>query len=132
MLHKGISAPLNRSWSTQNSGCFRAAKAIGAYLKSLRETNFLPYDLEFTQHKFSDLLAKSSSVPITNLSQFQCTLYNCTCQNELTYWLTTDFREQVRLISDKRKSFVCLDCIKTEGKSAEDGVCRAKHSKPAL
>jgi len=132
-FHGAMMAPLNKDWVSLSDGCFRAAKAVGAYVKRLRSCGLMPHDLSFSRHKFASLFSSGSHdmmvpSPITT-EDYTCSLYNCRCKADLRQHvpLTDCLRRQVNELREQKDSFVCLDCVKTDGQSKTDGKCRRKH-----
>jgi hypothetical protein len=121
-------APFNHNWATLTTNCFRAAKTVGYYINYLRIVTIMPQDLEFTEHTFCDLMEKVSSLPYISVSLYACGVYNCGCQSETTYNLSSDLQREVKLIEEQQKTLICLDCLKTDMKSKEEGKCRISHS----
>ena len=127
-FYRGMMAPINRDWKTLTQACYGAAKAVGSYLNSLRTLGILAQDLEFTEHKFCDLILNVSQLPYISTSQYQCSQYRCHCEHDSLYSLTSDLKNEVRLIEEQQKTLICLDCVKTDGKSKDQGKCRISHS----
>jgi hypothetical protein len=121
-------APVNWNWHTVAKGCHCAAKAVGNYFHSLCIAMILPHDLEFTEHRFCDLIGKVSNLPSTSVSQYLCSRYACECRKESTHNLSTNLQHEVGLINQRQRTFICLDCLKTDGRSKEEGKCRISHS----
>jgi hypothetical protein len=120
-------APIDWNWHTLTTGCYRTAKAIGSYFNSLRNAAILPHDLEFTEHKFCDLIRKASDLPYISVLQHACSVYNCICKNESSYNLSSKLQHEVWLIKQQCQSFICLDCLKIDGRSKDGGKCRTSH-----
>jgi hypothetical protein len=127
-FHRGIMAPANWNWQTLTNGCCRAAKAVGSYFNSLQAAGILPYDVEFTEHRFCDLIKMVSHLPYISVSQYTCQDYQCECEKEATYNLSSKLQEEVRFIKQQQGTFICLDCLKTEERSKSEGNCRISHS----
>ncbi|ORY01979.1 hypothetical protein BCR34DRAFT_438224, partial [Clohesyomyces aquaticus] len=77
LIHQGLISPLSWKWRTlQHQGCWRAAKAIGQYLAQVQDIlGVLPYDLQFSGHKFDDMLKK-----IRTMANFSIYSISCTCR----------------------------------------------------
>ena len=127
-FHQSIMAPANQNWQTLTKNCYRAAKALGCYFNSLRLAAILPHDLEFTEHRFCDLIKKVSRLPNISISQYPCSVYGCECRNESTSNLSSGLHEEVMFLQLGQKNFICLDCLKTETRSKFEGNCRISHS----
>jgi len=121
-------APVNRNWKTLTEPCYNASKAIGGYFNSLRLAALLPYDLEFTEHRFYDLIEKALKLPKVSISKYSCSDYGCQCKNEPTYNLSRDLQQAARTLNQQCKTFICLDCLKSDGSSKDQGKCRISHS----
>jgi hypothetical protein len=121
-------APANGAWQTLATKCYRAAKAVGSYFNCLQITGILPYDLDFTEHRFCDLIRKASHLAHISVSQYTCPVYNCSCENESNYNLSSKLQEEVRFIKEQQGTFICLDCLKAERGSKYEGNCRISHS----
>jgi hypothetical protein len=121
-------APVNWNWQTLGTGCYCAAKAVGSYLNSLRSATILPHDLEFTEHKFYDLIKKASNLPYISASQHICSSRKCVCGDESSYNLSSKLQVENLRIKQQCESFICLDCLKTDGRSKDGGKCRISHS----
>ena len=126
--HRGIMAPVNWNWQTLTTGCYRAAKAVGGYLNALRSAKLLPHDLEFTEHRFCDLIRKASNLPYISVGQHKCSIYNCHCDGESNYNLSTKLEHEALRIQQQCRTFICLNCLKTEGRSKDEGKCQISHS----
>jgi hypothetical protein len=126
-FHRGITAPANWNWQTLTKNCYRAAKAVGSYFNALRTAEILPYDLDFTEHRFCDLIRKASHLPYISVSQYTCSVYQCGCEKESIYNLSSKLQEEVRFIKQQQGTFICLDCLKTDERSKK-GNCRISHS----
>jgi hypothetical protein len=120
-------APLNHTWKTLTKACFCAAKTVGCYINSLRSVTIMPQDLEFTEHTFCDLMKKALNLPYISASQYTCK-FNCECKDESAYNLSSKLQHEVKLIREQQKTFICLDCLKTDRRSKEEGKCRISHS----
>jgi hypothetical protein len=121
-------APANGNWQTLAKNCYRAAKAVGYYFNSLQITKILPYDLDFTEHRFCDLIRKASQLPHISVSHYTCSVRSCSCDDESTYNLSSKLQEEVRFIKQQQGTFICLDCLKAERGSKYEGNCRISHS----
>jgi hypothetical protein len=127
LFHRGIMAPANWNWQTLTKNCYRAAKAVACYFNSLKLAEILPYDLEFTEHRFCDLIRKASNLPYISVSQYTCPVFGCGCANESSN-LSSKLQQEVGLIKQRKGTFICLDCLKTDRRSKDEGNCRISHS----
>ena len=127
-FHQSIMAPTDRNWQTLTKNCYSTDKALGYYFNSLRLAVILPYDLEFTKHRFSDLITKVSRLPNISISQYTCSRYDCECRDESASDLSSYLHEEVMFLQLAKKNFICLDCLKTETRSKFEGNCRISHS----
>jgi len=127
-VHRGIMSPLGWSWQSLTAGCYRGAKVIGGYLNILKAAKIMPHDIEFTEHRFCDIMASVSSLIPTYISQYPCRSSNCCCNADSNNILSTDLGLEITAIKAQEKTFTCLDCLKTDGRSRSDAKCRISHS----
>jgi hypothetical protein len=111
-FHRATIYPLNLPWRTTTKSCFRGAKAVAAYLESLRSSKLLLYDLEYTEHSFQDLEHTSLSLREVSIADHSCTIYNCECKDDYSEELSTELKAAVLRIHGHSNSFICLDCLK--------------------
>ena len=129
--HMAMMAPLSQaaSWTTIDTGCFYAAKRIGAYIKWLQSAELMPHDLAFSNYSVAELFDKadrgSSTLPATHHS---CASYRCACRVESAEPndapLTKRLERTAVALRGLKESFICLRCIKSDGRSNDDGNCK--------
>jgi hypothetical protein len=122
-------APMSWNWNTLNQECWAAAKAVGHYLSYLRnDLKILPHDIEFTRYRFHDLIKYPPTLAALLVSQFACSVHRCRCMSEPNHNLFMELKREVENIKQRKNGFLCLDCIKTDGRSKAEGQCRISHS----
>ena len=127
LYHAGLMAPISRNWETSGAYCYGASKAVAAYLKFLSVSRVLPYDLEFSGHTFYELF--KLEYPVFKMEK--CSKHCKGCVQDHSVSLASDLagvlKAAVSKIKQVERAFICLDCIKSDGKTREDGKCRMDH-----
>lgn len=127
IYHAGLMAPISHDWETSGAYCSGATKVIAAYFKFLSESHVLPYDLEFSGHSFYELF--SLEYPVFKMEK--CGKYCRGCVQDHTNPMASDLAVELKTaiykIQQQEGYFVCLDCIKSDGKTDEERTCRMDH-----
>jgi hypothetical protein len=118
--------PLYQEWHTLTVPCYKAAKAIGSYLKSLHKACLLPYDLDFAEHRFYDMLRKAPKLSMP-LGEIFCSNPSCSCKSDVLHNVPK-LRQEVESIRKHQTTFICIDCLRTNGDSKRIGACCFFHA----
>ncbi|KAH8659784.1 hypothetical protein BX600DRAFT_50630 [Xylariales sp. PMI_506] len=130
MYHRAVMAPYT-TWelSSLTQGCQRAAIGLGLYSKALRDRGIFPYDLEFSQHRFRDLLHSADKLGIITLPACSNPMSRraCLCFNDRYENMAKDVQAAVQEIQSHKMWFGCLDCLKAGDTVRAGDDCRLGH-----
>lgn len=116
--------PMSTDWSAYAETCDLVAKDTADYINRLCAMGILPYDLTFTEHRLCDLLKKITNKKPTTF----CTNYGCVCRKGRAAGLASGANQEIQYIKNQQRTFNCLDCLKTSGKSHSLEKCRITHT----
>ncbi|KAF6826044.1 hypothetical protein CPLU01_09877 [Colletotrichum plurivorum] len=130
-FYKGVISPMTWDWDTSDGTCSRASKALGFYVETLHKSDLLPRDIDFTKHKFCNLLDTAVSLPKITMKDFPCMrevgVCQCRSNRYINRNLTGELEREAGKIIQQRRVFNCLDCLKTGGVSGKEETCRVPH-----
>jgi hypothetical protein len=118
-LLKAIESPLSK---VLGGVCSRAITTAGEYIRALKACGLWPFADMFQQLSISTVLARMLLFQEPQVDP--CSQWSCTACRKL------NFREALRSGQEgilKTKMGLCLDCIQTDGKSAQEKKCRISH-----
>ncbi|OHE92687.1 hypothetical protein CORC01_12021 [Colletotrichum orchidophilum] len=131
-FYKGLVSPMTWTWDISQNPCVRSAKALGAYIETLRKSNILPKDIDFATHKFCYLLDMAVDLPKITMMDFPCIreVGVCGCRSNKygNRNLSYEVEKEARKVIQQRRAFNCLDCLKSEGAIGNQEPCRIPHS----
>ncbi|KAK2030586.1 hypothetical protein LX32DRAFT_316336 [Colletotrichum zoysiae] len=115
--------------------CPRPARALAAYIETLRTCRILHEDIDFPAHKFCYLLEAAVNLPRIFMTEFECKnpytsprkICDCCSNLQLERNLSREVSDEAKKIIEKRRIFNCLDCLKSDGSSAKEKTCRMPH-----
>lgn len=116
---------LNQAWRTLTEPCHKAAKAVGSYLDALHKAALLPHDLEFIEHS-CDVLRKSLDLSMSG--DLFCYKASCPCKSDAVFNTPRRLQQENESIRKQQMTFICIDCLKTDGESKKTGACRLSHA----
>ncbi|KAK5658128.1 hypothetical protein OQA88_2684 [Cercophora sp. LCS_1] len=144
-FHDYIMAPFEmNTYNSLNTGCSRASLAIGDYLAWLQKHKLLFRFRVGEQTSLRDLVVlvlneEGGKIELTNYPcSWQADGWICPCQSDLEgdgadpdiSHTLCNHMEHLRSWSHWHQHFpggICLDCIKTDGKSKKEGKCAIQH-----
>ncbi|KAL0945021.1 uncharacterized protein CTRU02_202908 [Colletotrichum truncatum] len=130
-FYKGVMNPMMWDWDTSDNVCSRASKALGYYVETLHKSDILPRDIDFSKHKFCNLLDTAVSLPKITMKDFPCMREVGVCQCRSNRYFSRnlggEIEKEARKIIQQRRVFNCLDCLKSQGVSGKEESCRVPH-----
>ncbi|KAK1843432.1 hypothetical protein CCHR01_13927 [Colletotrichum chrysophilum] len=131
-FYKGVICPMMWDWDTSDAACSRASKALGYYVETLHKSDLLPRDIDFSKHKFCNLLDTAVSIQKISMKDFPCMrevgVCQCRSNRYINRNLASEVEKEARKIIQQRRVFNCLDCLKSDGVSGKEETCRVPHS----
>ena len=130
--YDAVMEPTTRQWKTLTEPCFRAAMALGNYFEVLKAQKIPPNKVKVSNYSPNQLLDGIKSVPDVPMLQGSCytdrwnSCRGCTADKSSGN-LTGQLRKLASSTWATKKSFLCLDCVKTGGETKEAGTCRIVH-----
>ncbi|OLN87518.1 hypothetical protein CCHL11_06106 [Colletotrichum chlorophyti] len=131
IFYMGVIHPMTWNLEVKENPCVRAARTLAAYVETLRRSQILPADVDFTTHRFCNLLDTATSLPKIWMVDFPCMREQAVCACRSNKYYGRNFSERAGLeatkIIQQRRLFNCLDCLKSNGVSLQQKSCRVMH-----
>lgn len=120
-LQEAIMRPVSQ---LTNFHCDTVATAIGTYHCNLKRSGLSPYENSFDEQSVLKIMKEADNV--WGYEFKGCRKGSCKCWHFAPTCLGTELGNEMRRFEDEKLG-LCLDCVKTAGKSNEEGKCRERH-----